>query len=612
MNGYFGRMLIADLASRTGRTELLAENLLRKYVGGSGLGAYFLSRMVPPTADPLGPQNAVIFSVGPFCLTRVPTSGRHQVTTLSPLTGIFAESDVGGRWGGAFHGTGYEVLVITGVSDTPVSLLVTENGAEFEDASDVWGRDTIETYDHYQRKYPDSETACIGVAGERLVRISSLMHDGRHARAAGRCGIGAVLGSRKLKAVVAIPSRSLKKKLFDEAALNASTAKIAGDMPKTAEVLSKYGTAGTIGGAHSFGDLPVKNWALGDFGPAVEKISGQRLSQTGRLTKRYFCRQCTIGCGRTVRLSDGSEGAGPEYETAAMYGSNCLIDDMEIIIRANELSNRLGLDTISSGGVIAFLMEAYERGEMRGVDLYGIAPEWGKGEVLLRLIERIGLREGIGEILGEGVAKASLSFGAAEYAIHSKGLEFPAHDPRAFNTMGLSYATSNRGACHLQGMTYGYEKNLTFPERGFDAPQDRFGTDRKAELVARSQDLMGLLDSLKVCKFSQYGGARASDFLEWLNLATGWGMGMDEFLEAGERIFNLKRQFNVARGVSRKDDTLPERILREPKGGGAGQNLPPAFESSLNDYYRIRGWDANGVPEPGTLARLGLSGEVPV
>lgn len=611
MDGYFGRILIADLTNRRSSTEPIDKALLRKYIGGSGLAAYMLARMVPPTADPLGPENAVIFSVGPFCLTRVPTSGRHQVTTLSPLTGIFAESDVGGRWGGAFHGAGYEVLVVKGASKSPVALVVTEAGIEFEDASEVWGRDTIETYDHYQRKYPKSETACIGIAGERLVRMASLMHDGRHSRAAGRCGIGAVLGSKKLKAVVVVPSAALKKTLFDEAALNASTAKMAGKMPATAELISKFGTAGTLGGAHSIGDVPVKNWALGDFSPAIEDITGQRLIQTGRLTKRYFCRQCTIGCGRTVRLSDGSEGAGPEYETMSMYGSNCMIHDMEVIIRANELSNRLGLDTISAGGTIAFLMEAYERGEMRDTDLHGVAPEWGKGEVLIRLIELIGRREGIGEILGEGVAKASRSFGSPSYAIHSKGLEFPAHDPRAFNAMGLSYATSNRGACHLQGMTYGYEKSLTFPEVGFDVPQDRFGRDRKEELVARSQDLMSLLDSLKVCKFSQYGGARATDFLEWLNMVTGWDMGMDEFLETGERIFNLKRQYNAAIGVTRKDDTLPERILREPKGGGAGDNLPPPFEAALDEYYRLRGWDSNGVPEPETLARLGIDGLVP-
>ena len=611
MNGYFGRMLVVDLTKRGVRVESIEESLLRKFIGGSGLASYLLARSVPPTANPLGPENALIFSVGPFCMTKVPTSGRHQVTTISPLTGIFAESDVGGRWGGAFHGAGYDALLITGASNIPVTLVVTEKGAEFEDATELWGRDTIETYDHYKEKYPTSETACIGIAGERLVRIASLMHDGRHARAAGRCGIGAVLGSKKLKAVVAVPSTTLKKTLFDEAALNASTAKLARQYPETALVLSKFGTVGTMGGGHAVGDVPVKNWALGDFGPAIENLTGQRLTETGRLTKRYFCRQCTIGCGRTVRLSDGSEGAGPEYETTAMYGSNCMIGDMEAIIRANELSNRLGLDTISAGGTISFLMEAYERGEMRAADLQGVAPEWGKGEVLIRLIELIGKREGIGEILGEGVARASKVFGSAYYAIHSKGLELPAHDPRAYNSMGLSYATSNRGACHLQGMTYGYEKSLTFPEYGFVVPQDRFGRDRKEELVARSQDLMGLLDSLKVCKFSQYGGARAADFLEWLNQVTGWGLGMDEFLTTGERIFNLKRQYNVALGVRRVDDALPERLLREPKGGGAGDNLPPPFEAALDEYYRLRGWDGNGVPRPETLERLGITGGVP-
>jgi aldehyde:ferredoxin oxidoreductase len=251
-------------------------------------------------------------------------------------------------------------------------------------------------------------------------------------------------------------------------------------------------------------------------------------------------------------------------------------------------------------------MEAYERGETKGVDLKGIVPKWGDSRVLLELIGQIGNREGLGALLGEGVAQMSKVMGSPEYAIHVKGLEFPAHDPRAFNSMGLSYATANRGACHLQGMSYNYERRLTMPERGFAGPEDRFGKERKPELVIATQNFMGIMDSLKLCKFSIGGGASVTKSLEWLNFTTGWDMDVDEYLMAGERIFNLKRMINVRRGTRRKDDSLPDRIKFQPKGGGAGDNLPPDLEVSLDRYYKLRGWTGDGVPTGEKMAELGL------
>jgi len=606
MLGYRGKLAIVDLGGRSNEVEDLDEAELRAYLGGSGLGALLLARFVPPRSDPLGPDNALIVSVGPFCGTPVPTSGRHQLTSLSPLTGFFAESDVGGRWGWALQASGFDALVVRGLSDRPVAIIVDCGAIRIEDASELWGADCFATEEAYKRKYPLSETACIGEAGEKLVRIASVMHDGRHARAAGRCGLGAVMGSKKLKAIVALPSELEPKELHATAALRESAARMAARLPGAAALLSNFGTMGTIGGAQALGDLPVKNWRLGSFGDATTGISGQRLSESGRLVKKYYCRQCTIGCGRTIALSDGELGAGPEYETASMFGANCLVSDIEAIIRANELANRLGIDTISAGAAIAFLMEAFERGETGGLDLAGMEPSWGDGEALVQLVGLIGRREGVGEVLGEGVARAAEVFGDGSYAIHSKGLELPAHDPRAFGSMALSYATGNRGGCHLQGLTYNFEKSLTMPERGFDAPQDRFGSERKVELVARSQDLMSLLDSLKLCKFSLFGGVRAADALEWLNCVTGWDMGMEELLRAGERIFTFKRAYNASIGAAREDDSLPDRVAKEPKGGGAGTNVPPDLASSLDEYYSFRGWDKSGIPRRATLERLGI------
>jgi aldehyde:ferredoxin oxidoreductase len=605
----YGKTLYIDLTAGSQRIDSLDESILRKYIGGSGVATWLFTRMVPAGIDAFDPGNPLVFAVGPLCGTRAPTSGRHEVAALSPLTGLFAESDVGGAWGSAFRDTGFDFLVITGASTKPTALVITEAGARFEDAQALWGQDTFATGEYYGSAYPGSETACIGVAGERLARIASIAHDGRDARMAGRCGLGAVMGSKRLKAVVAAPGSRSPRRVYDVSALNASTREVARALPVNSEALAKFGTPGVLGPLYELGDVPVKNWLLGAADIDVQSMTGQRMAETGRLRKRFFCTMCPIGCGRVVELSDGRLGGGPEYETLSLLGTNCMIDDLDAVILGNERANRLGVDTISAGSAIAFLMEAYEKGQVDGVELRGLVPAWGDGQAMVRLIDMIGNREGIGWILGEGVARASGVFGSPEYAIQVKGLELPAHDPRAHNSMALSYATANRGACHLQGMSYNYERKLSMPERGFNTPQDRFGTDRKTELVIATQDYMGLLDSLKLCKFSIAGGSSATRALEWLNLATGWNMGMDEFFKAGERIFNAKRLYNTARGVSRKDDTLPGRIRFQPKGGGAGENLPPGLEESLEEYYRLRGWSADGIPSAAKIAELGCGTE---
>jgi len=604
----YGKALFVDLATGTSRTEMLDESLLRAYIGGSGIAAWLFSSLVPPGIDPFDPANPLIFALGPLCGTPAPTSGRHELASLSPLTGLYAESDVGGAWGSVFRNTGYDFLAIVGASEKPVSLIVTESGVRVEDAASLWGGDTFATYDHYSEKYPGSETACIGIAGERLVRIACVSHDGRDARMAGRCGLGAVMGSKKLKAVVAAPATKAPRRIHNASALGVAARDVAKQIAVAAEGMSKFGTAGSLGGFYEMGDVPVKNWSLGVADLDIAGISGQMMAETGRLKKRFFCTMCPIGCGRVVELSDGTLGGGPEYETLCLLGTNCMIDDLASILAAAEKANRYGIDTISAGGVIAFLMEAYEKHQLNGANLSGVVPTWGSGAALIELVDLIGTRTGIGVLLGDGVARASKQIGSPDYAIHVKGLEFPGHDPRAFNSMGLSYATANRGACHLQGMTYGYERRLTLPELGFDTPQDRFGVERKPELVIASQNFMSLMDSLKLCKFSIGGGNSASRALEWLNLATGWNMDIGEFLKAGERIFNLKRLYNTSRGVGRKDDKLPKRILSEPKGGGAGQNLPPDFEASLDKYYELRGWTRNGIPTLAKMEQLGLPG----
>jgi len=296
----YGKALFVDLSTGTSTVEVLEESLLRSFIGGSGIAAWLFSRQAPAGIGPLDPANPLVFALGPLCGTSAPTSGRHEVAALSPLTGLFAESDVGGAWGSVFRNTGFDFLVVTGASDKPVSLVVTEAGGRVEDAAAVWGLDTFAAYDHYGEKYPGSETACIGIAGERMVSIACVAHDGRDARMAGRCGLGAVMGSKKLKAVVAAPSGKAPRRIHDAAALGQASREVARKMAAATEAMGKFGTAGSLGGFYEMGDVPVKNWALGAADLDIAAISGQRMAESGRLKKRFFCTMCPIGCGRVV------------------------------------------------------------------------------------------------------------------------------------------------------------------------------------------------------------------------------------------------------------------------------------------------------------------------
>jgi aldehyde:ferredoxin oxidoreductase len=547
---------------------------------------------------------------GPLTGTKVPLSGRHEIVARSPLTGIYGESDTGGKWGTELKKAGFDGVIVMGKSEKPVYLWVSQDGVEFRDAGHLWGLDTYEASE-VLRKETDQNAieACIGPAGERLVLISSIMHDGIHGRAAGRCGLGAVMGSKNLKAVVAKGDAAVP--VADEARLTETTKKLAPEILKSTKRLSEYGTSQLMTTSEELGNLPIRNWRQGSWRDGAEKLSGVTMAKT-MLKGKYFCGACIVGCGRVVAVDRGEfagvHGAGPEYETTALVGANTLVDDLEAVAKAHELCNRLGVDVISAGGVIGFAFEAAERGILQktqdGVDL-----GWGNGAAIVKLAEKIGYREGIGALLGEGVmrAAAKLGKGSEEFAVHVKGLEPPGHDPRAYFSVAVGYATANRGACHLQGMSYAFERSVTMPEIGVHEVQDRVGLMRKGELVAKTQDLMSLFDSLKLCKFLMYGGMKVTHALEWLNAVTGWGLSQAEFLKTGERIYNLKRMYNARCGVTRKDDTLPERMLREERGeGGSAHSLPP-FEKMLDEYYSYRGWDERGVPTKEKLQGLGLN-----
>jgi len=608
--GYRGKILRIDLSNQRTEIQQLDENLIKDYMGGSGIGTNFLYEETNEQTDTLSPESCLIFMTGPLTDTGVPGTGRHQVIFKSPLTGIFAQSSVGGSWGINLKRSGFDGIIIKGKADKPLYIWIHEGEIEFRGAKHLWGKDTYETAKILIKETGEkASTAIIGPAGEKKIKISCIVHEGNHARVAGRCGGGAVMGSKNLKAIVVYGTQKnlvnqpekLKKYIKDM-------------LPHIKEVskgMSDFGTAGGVINYEKIGNFPHQNWRLSDWEEGARKISGQEMAKT-ILVGRYACRHCPIGCGRTVKVTEGPfapvDGGGPEYETLAALGSNCLVDNLEAIAKANELCNRYGLDTMSTGGVIGFAMEAYERGLISKKDTGGIELKWGDGKAVIEMIKKIKEEEDIGKLLGEGVKKAALKIGknAIEFAIHVKGLEPSFHDPRCFFSQALSYATTNRGACHLGSLSHPYELSVTQPDLGINKPQDRHQVEGKAEFTIKLQNLMCIFDSIIMCKFMNITKAiEVHDMVNFLNYVTGWKINIEEFMKIGERIFNLQRLYNVRCGISRKDDSLPPRFLTLKRDR---DKLPP-IGKLLSDYYHYRGWSEEGVPTQIKLKELNIRQE---
>jgi len=523
---------------------------------------------------------------------------RFEVVTKSPLTGIFAEASAGGFWGGEFKKCGYDGFIIEGKAASPVYISIQNGRVEIKKADFVWGEYSFRSAERLiEAEGRGSRAIVIGPAGERCVTLACIIADGKHGRALGRCGVGAVMGSKRLKGIVVRGER--KVSVYDKAVITAINRSMVPLVRENMAGVSKYGTSGGLADSEALGNLSIRNWRQGAWPEGAEKVTGTTMADK-RLTGTYKCGSCMIGCGRVVTARggpyDGQEIAGPEYETLGLLGTNLMNDDLDTVIKANELCNRYGLDTISIGGVIGFAMEAWERGLIGPADTGGLTLEWGSPEAVLALIEMIAENRGIGELLGKGVRKAAQEIGgdALEFAAEIKGLEPPAHDGRAKFTVAIGMATSNRGACHLSGFAHDFEEGAVLEDLGSPALTDRFAGELKAENVFRMQNLMGVMDSMVVCKFALFGGLTVNPLIKALNAVTGWDVDRDEFFRMGERIFTIKRMFNNRLGISRKDDTLPVRMLRYVRGGGTAV-LPPLYEM-LNEYYGYRGWDEFGRP----------------
>lgn len=604
------RILNVDLESLTFNTQQLENKLLKSYFGGSGLATRFLFEMTSSQTRPLSPENPLIFMTGLLTGTPVPASSRYSVVAISPKTGIFGESNSSGFWGPEVRQAGYDGIIIEGRATSPVYLWIDNGKLEIRDADHLWGKETFETDNLVRAETDDkAKVVCIGPAGEKLIPSAVILNDGINARVAGRTGMGAVMGSKLLKAIAVRGTDRIT--VHDQKTLRTSVKEMIPSIKSKAQRMGDFGTAQGVESYELIGNLPIKNWRKGSWKDGAHKISGEQLART-ILSAKYHCKGCPIGCGRVIKINKGEyaglEGAGPEYETIAFFGSMCLVDDLEAICKANELCNRYGIDTMSTGAAIAFAMEAYEKKLLTKEDLGGVALEWGNAKSMVEMVQKIANQQDFGKLLGRGVREAAEALGpqAQNFAIHVKGLEPSAHDPRCFHSAAIGYATGNRGACHLQGGTHWAEAGIAIPELGWQEPFNRFGTEGKGEMVTKMQNLMSLFDALGVCKFLLFGGVRPGDLVGWLNLVTGWAFGLDEFMKVGERIYNLKRLFNVRQGIGRKDDLLPMRFLTQRRGEGGAPMELPNFGAMLADYYAFRGWDEDGIPTKEKLTELEL------
>ncbi len=603
--GYAGRILRVNLTNGKIKFEELRLEDARMFIGGTGLAAKIIYEEVDPKTLPFDPSNKLVFMNGPLTGTIVPSSSKYAVCAKSPLTGIWGEAHASGFWGAELKSAGFDGVIIEGKSKRPVYLRIFDDEVVLEDASHLWGSGCIECEDMIKSDLGrDVKVACIGPAGEKLVRFASIINDG--GRAAGRCGMGAVMGSKLLKAIAV--KGTGKAEIYDFDRLRRMIIRlypVLMSFPST-QIQSSYGTNGEMASFYEYGDVPIKHFTLGSW-EGIEKIDGEYMAKTIVKGQRA-CLGCPIGCWRYVEVEDGRfagvKGKGPEYETVASFGSLLLNDDIRAIAKANDMCNHYGLDTISTGVTIAFAMECYEKG-LIGRDDVGLELRWGDSDVILELIRRIGEREGFGNILAEGTRIASERIGgsAKELAMHVKGLEIPMHDPRAFKGMGLQYATSNRGACHLQGLVLRVEQGERFPDLKIYERVDRFEVKGKGRIVAVMQDWNEVQDSAITCKFL---GVSPGHLTTFYTLTTGIRARLPDILKAGERIFNLKRLFNVKCGVSRKDDVLPRRFLEEPLKDGGAKGQTVNLDYMLDEYYEFRGWDPNGIPKIEKLRDLGI------
>ncbi|MEM0385654.1 MAG: aldehyde ferredoxin oxidoreductase family protein [Nitrososphaeria archaeon] len=608
--GYVGKIGVIDLTDGSVRIEDTCEVLGKKYLGGKGYALALLYEYAKELEekgkalsdlDPLGPDNAIVFATGPATgVPGFPSPGRYHVMALrSPLTGSIGSANSGGEWGPFLKFAGFDMLFIKGAADSPVYISVVDGCIEICDASDYWGKNVFDTDDLLKKEVcgKNVSVACIGAAGENLVPMANIVND-KH-RAAGRTGLGAVMGSKFLKAIVvsgsgSVPVADMEK--FREASREALEKERKNSV--TAEGLPTYGTAILVNVINNAGMLPFKNWQFG-YNPEADKISGETLAKN-YLVKRRPCWGCNIACGRVTSVKTGPYQIllteGPEYESIWALGNSTGVMDMEAVIKANHLCDEFGLDPISTGSTIAAAMELRQRGLIKDEYLHGMDLSFGNAATLVESIWRIAHKDGFGKYMALGSKRLCEIFGAPELSMSVKGLEMPAYDPRGAKGIGLNYATSNRGGCHVTGYTISPEI------LGLPAKIDPLTIEGKAQWVKTFQDFTCVVNSAVNCLFTTFA-LGAADYANLLSAVTGWTFTEDEIMKIGERIYNLERLIMSKFGFTDKDDTLPPRLTSEPMPEGPVKGQIVELEQMKKEYYRLRGW-VNGIPTPEKLKEL--------
>ena len=600
MFGWTGTILRIDLTKGTVKREPTDLKLAHEYVGARGLGVRIISDEVDPKADPLGPDNKLIFAPGPLTGTFAPSAGRYDVITKGPLNGVIAASNSGGAFGPELKYAGYDALIVEGKAAKPTYLWIKDDEVEIRDAAALWGHTTPDTTDLVRDETDeDAKVACIGPAGEKLALLANIMNE--MFRAAGRTGVGAVMGSKNLKAVAVYGNGAVR--VADPEAFKAAVMKsrqMIQAHPVGGAGLKAYGTDVLVNILNQIGSLPTRNYQDGYF-PTADKVGGESLAAK-QLIRPKGCFSCIISCGRVTKVDNPAyqgAGEGPEYETAWSFGPDCGIDDLDAVTKANFLCNEYGIDTISLGSTIACAMELFERGVITAKDTDGVQLTFGNTAAMVEMTRKACTGEGFGAKLAQGSYRLAESYGHPEYSMTCKKQEMPAYDPRGVQGIGLNYATGNRGGCHVRGYTIAVEV------LGGAGGMDPRVTEGKPGLDILFQNLTAALDSSGACLFSTFG-IGGPELAEMLSAATGVEYSLEEFLKIGERIWNAERLWNLKVGFTAADDTLPERLLKDPIKTGPAKGMVNRLDEMLPGYYQERGWDESGVPTKAKLKELAL------
>ena len=608
MYGYWGKVLRVNLTTKKYVVEEVPLEVWKQFIGGSGYGAKVLLEETPPKVDPLSPENKIIFAVGAWQSVNAPGNAKWSLVTKSPLTKTFLDSAGAGHWAPLFKKAGYDALIIEGKNESPIYLYITEDDVQFKDASHIWGKDTIETTKMIKQEIGNTRVSMlnIGPAGEICNPIACVTCDGDSF--AGRGGSGAVLGSKKLKAIVSFGRKQVP--VYDLEGAKRKSIELMKILVKQGASGTKDGTPQVVTPAEEKGDLPMKYWTQDKWADAP-KISAPNYT-TILNAKPLYCANCPIGCHRHIKIERPEEfvfeGSGPEYETLGMMGGSFLCSDLIAICKANYICNSMGIDTVSTGAWISFLAECWEMGLINEKDTDGLKIEWGDGAVLVKLTEKIAKLEGIGKWFEEGIQGASKIIGpkSEDLIVHTKNMDYPAHDPRCSVSFGVNYATGTRGACHVRGAAGDLYYSM-YPELGIKEDETLDSMDKAAERTFIVQNINSFFNQLTICYFMfAFADMNLTQMLEIFNPVTGWDWTVDEVIDAGRRAFTIQRLINVRDGITKKDDILPKKMTIAAKEGGRKGKAPLPHNKALEEYYKLRAWDKNGIPTKESLTRLGL------